>query len=74
MSNKTYDRWKWVALVLIPALIAAWTGLSKIWGWPYAAEIAGTLAIIDTFLGAILGISSAKYNAHNAQIEGDADD
>ncbi len=63
MSNKAYDRWKWIQMILIPALMALWAGLSKIWGWPYAAEIVGTMAAIDTILGAILGISSAKYNA-----------
>jgi hypothetical protein len=63
MSNKAYDRWKWIQMILIPALMALWAGLSKIWGWPYAAEIVGTMAVIDTFLGAILGISSAKYSA-----------
>lgn len=62
MSNKTYDLWKWIAQILLPALGALYFALSKIWGFPYATEVVGTLAAIDTFLGALLGISSVNYN------------
>lgn len=62
MSNKTYDLWKWIAQILLPALGALYFALSKIWGFPYATEVVGTLAAVDTFLGALLGISSANYN------------
>lgn len=63
MSNKSYDRWKWIAQILLPALGALYFALAKIWGLPYATEIVGTLAALDTFLGALLGISTAKYKA-----------
>jgi hypothetical protein len=36
--------------------------LAQIWGFPYGEEIVGTLTIIDTFLGTLLGISSYNYN------------
>lgn len=62
LSNKAYDILKWIALILIPALEALYFGLSQIWGLPYGEEIVGTLAIIGTFLGAVLGVSSASYN------------
>lgn len=61
MSNKTYDILKWVAQILLPALGALYFGLAKIWGFPYGTEIVGTIALIDTFLGALLGISSTAY-------------
>jgi hypothetical protein len=61
-SNKVYDVLKWIALIFLPALGALYFGLSKIWGLPYGEEIVGTITIIDTFLGALLGISTAKYN------------
>lgn len=61
MSNKVYDILKWIAMILIPAVSALYFGLSQIWGFPYGEEIVGTLAVIDTFLGAILGISSNNY-------------
>ena len=61
MSNKTYDVLKWIAQILLPALGALYFGLAKIWGFPYGTEIVGTIALIDTFLGALLGISSDLY-------------
>lgn len=62
LSNKTYDILKWVAQILIPALGTLYFALSKIWGFPFATEIVGTLAAVDTFLGTILGISTSNYN------------
>lgn len=62
MSNKVYDILKWVALILLPAVGALYFGLSQIWGFPYGEEIVGTISIIDTFLGALLGISTMNYN------------
>lgn len=66
LSNKVYDILKWIALILLPAVSALYFGLSQIWGFPYGEEIVGTLAVIDTFLGALLGISSSKYWKENA--------
>ena len=62
LSNKAYDILKWLAMIFIPAVSALYFGLSQIWGFPYGEEIVGTLSIVDTFLGALLGISTANYN------------
>ena len=62
MSNKVYDALKWIALILIPAVGTLYFGLAQTWGFPYGEEIVGTLTLIDTFLGALLGISTAQYN------------
>ena len=62
MNNKTYDILKWIALIFIPAIGALYFGLAQIWDFPYGEEIVGTLTLIDTFLGALLGISTAQYN------------
>lgn len=61
LSNRWYDALKWIALVVLPALSALYLGLSGIWGFPYGEQVSGTIALIDTFLGALLGISSANY-------------
>ncbi len=61
MSNKTYDILKWIAQYLLPALGTLYFALAGIWGFPYGEQIVGTITAIDTFLGVILGISSAKY-------------
>ena len=63
LNDKIYDILKWVTMICIPALTTAYVGLSAVWGWPYATEIAKTSAVICTLLGALLGISTATYNA-----------
>ena len=62
MSNKTYDILKEIALVWLPAVNVLWVSLAKIWGWPLVAEISGTIAAIDVFLGAVLKISKNQYD------------
>lgn len=66
MSNKMYDTLKWIAQYLLPAISALYAGLAQIWNLPYGVEIAGTVAAIDTFLGVMLGISTAQYNKAQA--------
>lgn len=68
LNDKIYDVLKWIALIVIPAVGALYFGLAKIWGFPYGTEIVGTLTLIDTFLGALLGISTATYNKTNDTI------
>jgi len=62
LPDRIYDLMKWLTLVVIPALTTAYVGLSGVWGWPYATEVAKTSAVICTLLGALLGISTAQYN------------
>lgn len=69
ISNKTYDILKWVAQILLPAIGTLYFALSKIWGFPYAAEVVGTISAIDAFLGAILGISTLEYNKEKAKVD-----
>lgn len=62
MSNKIYDVLKWIAMYLLPALGTLYFALASIWGLPYGEQVVGTITAVDTFLGVILGISTAKYN------------
>lgn len=61
-DDNTYNILKWIAMIMLPALGALYFGLASIWGLPYGQEIVGTITVIDTFLGAILGISSSNYS------------
>ena len=63
LSNKTYDTLKWIAQILLPALGTLYFALARIWDFPYPEEIVGTITAIDAFLGVLLGISTAQYNA-----------
>jgi hypothetical protein len=69
LSNETYDILKWVALILLPALGTLYFAIASIWGLPYAEQVVGTLTAIDTFLGAVLGISTGKYNENTGEDE-----
>ena len=61
MSDKLYDKLKWVAQILLPALGALYFALAGIWDFPYGEEIVGTITAVDAFLGVVLGISSKQY-------------
>lgn len=62
LSNKAYDILKWIAQLFLPALGTLYFALAAIWGFPYGEQIVGTITAVDTFLGIILGISTAQYN------------
>jgi hypothetical protein len=69
MSNRVYDVLKWGTMIVLPALATAYAGLAIIWGFPYGEQIVGTFSIVETFLGAILKISNAKYKKDEANKE-----
>lgn len=61
LTNKEYDFYKKLVTVVAPALITLITGLGALYKFDSTA-ITGTLALITTFIGTVLGISSKKYN------------
>lgn len=68
-DSKVYDILKWIALVVLPAIGTLYFALSGIWGFPYGEQIVGTITAVDTFLGAVLGISSINYNKQQELVE-----
>lgn len=62
MNDKVYDILKYVAQIALPAAGTLYFALAGIWGFPYGEEVVGTITAVDTFLGVLLGISSANYN------------
>lgn len=65
MSNQIYDVLKWITQYLLPAIGTLYFALSGIWGLSYGEQVVGTITAVDTFLGVILGISSAQYKKYN---------
>ncbi|MDU1919288.1 phage holin [Enterobacter sp.] len=61
LTNKQYDLYKKLVTVVAPALITLITGLGALYKFDSTA-ITGTLALLTTFTGTVLGISSKKYN------------
>lgn len=62
MSNKVYDVLKWIAMYFLPAIGTLYFALSGIWNLPYGEQVVGSITAVDTFLGVLLGISTAQYN------------
>ena len=62
MNDKTYKVLKWIAQYFLPAIGTLYFALASIWNLPYGEQVVGTVTAVDTFLGVILGISTAQYN------------
>lgn len=75
LSNKMYDRLKFISLVILPAvtaLIIAYATIGTIWEWPMAdifQNISATLVAIDTMSGVLVDISRRKFEKENTQNE-----
>lgn len=70
LSNKLYDRLKLLALVILPALGTLYFGLAGIWGLPAAEQVSGTIVVLVTFLGVLIKVGDASYNASEAKYAG----
>lgn len=62
LDERVYKILKYVAQIVLPAVATLYFALAGIWGFPYGEEIVGTITAVDTFLGVLLGISTATYN------------
>ncbi len=62
MTNKVYDVLKYIAQIVLPAIGTLYFALAGIWGLPYGEQVVGTITAVDAFLGAILRITTVKYN------------
>lgn len=71
MSNTLYDKLKFVAQILLPALGTLYFTLAGIWNLPAAEAVVGTIVAIDTFLGVLLHISTGRYIAPTEKPTGD---
>lgn len=69
LNDKVYDALKYVAQIVLPALSVAYAAIGKIWGLPYVVEIPATITAVDTFLGALLMISSNQYQKEKMEAQ-----
>ena len=60
--DKVYDVLKWIVIIALPALAPFVRGICNIWGLPYGIEISDTIMIINSFLGALICVSTVGYN------------
>ena len=62
LPDQVYNIMKWVVIIVLPALGTLYAALGAVWGWPRSEDVVTTLTAVDTFLGAVLCISTASYN------------
>lgn len=63
MRNSTYDKLKFVAQILLPAVATLWVAVSTIWNLPLADQIEGTITAVIVFLDTLLGLTLAKASS-----------
>lgn len=62
LSSVWYDRLKLLVQVVLPGLAALYVGLAQFWeNLPEPTAVAGTIALVATFLGLFLNRASANY-------------
>ena len=69
-SNDWYNRLKWVAQVVLPALALFYITLAPLWGLPKPNEVSATVVATDLLLGTLLGLSNRQYQNSNARFDG----
>lgn len=64
MSNKIYDVLKLLCTVVLPAVATLFAALCSAWEWnlPVGAILA-TISAVEVFIGALIGLSNAQYQA-----------
>lgn len=62
LNDKLYDILKWLVIIVLPACATLYAALSSVWGWPFAEQVTTTITAVDTFLGAVLCISTVSYH------------
>lgn len=67
MSTQVYDILTWIAQILLPATATLYAALADVWGLPYVEGVVGTIMALDTFLGLLLGFSTAEFHKKVAQ-------
>lgn len=68
--GKVYDILKQIALIWLPAAGVLYATLAGAWHIPNVESVSVTILAVDTFLGAILGISSSAYRNSDARYDG----
>ena len=60
LNNKIYTALKWILAVAVAPTIALITGLGELYKFD-TTIIVGTISLVASFLGALLGISNYNY-------------
>jgi len=70
MSDGMYKKLKWLATLVLPALITLVATLGPVWEFENVGKVVATLGALNTFLGVIIGVSTRSYNNSDAKYSG----
>lgn len=70
LTDTWYNRLRQAATVILPALGTLYFTLAQIWGFPNAEQIVGTIAALNLFTGAAVGVAKKVYDASGARYSG----
>lgn len=70
LSNKTYDVLKGVTTTVLPAAATLYAGLAVFWGFPKPVEVCGSITLLATFLGVVLGLSAKQFKDSDQKYDG----
>lgn len=70
LSDSVYNFLKPVTTIVLPAAGSLYFGLAGIWNLPNADKVVGTIAVLTTFFGVILGLSTKSYNNSDSKYDG----
>lgn len=68
MSNVTYNRLKFCAQIVAPAITLI-SAILTTWGVPYTEQITATLAAVDTFLGAVVVAAKKQFDKEQGDVQ-----
>lgn len=71
LSDSVYKNLEWIARVLLPATATLYGALGALWGFPNVTAVVGTIVVVDTFLGVLLGFAQKSYDNSNAKYSGE---
>lgn len=73
MTDKTYDKLKFIALLIAPIVVFIST-VCNVWNVAYTEQISATLAAVDVLFGAIVTIAKKRYDEKKAKVNKDFED
>jgi hypothetical protein len=70
-SKGVYDKLKFLAQIVLPALGTLYATVSGLYAWPNTEEVVGTVIAVDAFLGVLLSVSTKFYNDSDEKYDGE---
>ena len=69
LPDKLYRILKWTSIIFLPAVNTLIFSLSSIFQWSWGEMTVGVITAVDTFLGALIGVSTLDYNRKKNDVQ-----